>query len=108
MFSSTCSFSKVSSTHYPSSQDPPNASKKQDANVDEPNKNHKTILEKFYDGLKNYKTKKPLEDLTLVGMIVEEFWQHGDKDIREFEYRKSLVPKHVHLKLLWIMQKLHE
>jgi hypothetical protein len=65
-------------------------------------------LDKFYDGLKNYKTKKPLEDLALVGMSVEEFWQHGDKDMREFEYGKPLVSKHVRLKLSWIMQKLHE
>jgi hypothetical protein len=61
--------------------------------VDEPNKDLKTILEKFYDGLKNYKTKKQLEDMALEGMTVEEFWQHGDKEYREFEYGKSLVPK---------------
>jgi hypothetical protein len=41
---------------------------------------------KFYDGLKNYKAKKLLEDLALGGMTVEEFWQHGNKDYREFEY----------------------
>jgi hypothetical protein len=41
-------------------------------------------------------------------MGVKEFWQHGDKDIWEFEYRKLLVPKHVHQKLPWTMQKLHE
>jgi hypothetical protein len=76
--------------------------------LNEPSKDHNIILEKFNDGLKNYKTKKPLEDLALVGMTVEEFWQHGDEDIREFEYRKLFVPKHVHLKLSWIMQKLHE
>jgi hypothetical protein len=67
--------------------------------VDEPRKDPKTILGKFYGGLKNYKTKKPLEDLTLEGMTVEEFWQHGDKDYREFEYGKSLDPKRVLLKL---------
>jgi hypothetical protein len=60
-------------------------------------------LDKFYNGLKNYKTKKPLEDLALVGMSVEEFWQRGDKDILEFEYGKKLVPKHVHLRLSWSM-----
>jgi hypothetical protein len=58
---------------------------------------------KFYDGLKNYKTKKPLEDLALEGMTLEEFWQHGKKYYREFDYGKSLVPKHIHLKLPWIM-----
>jgi hypothetical protein len=76
--------------------------------VDKPSKDPKTIVEKFYDGLKNYKTKKQLEDLALEGMTIEEFWQHGDKDYRESEYGKLLVPKHVHLKLSWIMQKFHE
>jgi hypothetical protein len=76
--------------------------------VDKTSNDPKTVLDKFYDGLKNYKTKKPLEDLTLVGMTVEEFWQHGHKDIREFEYGKLLVPKHVHLKLPWMMQKLYQ
>jgi hypothetical protein len=82
--------------------------KKQDAIVDETSKDPKIVLDKFYDGLQNYKTKKPLDDLALVGMSVEEFWQHGGKHIREFEYGKPLVPKYVHLKLSWIMQKLHE
>jgi hypothetical protein len=76
--------------------------------VDKTSKDPKAIMDKFYDGLKSYKTNKPLEDLTLVGMTVKEFWQRGDKDIREFEYEKSLVPKHVHLKLPWMMQKLHQ
>jgi hypothetical protein len=76
--------------------------------VDEPSKDSKTIVRKFYDGLKNYKTKKPLEDLALEGMTIEIFWQHGDKDYRKFEYGKLFVAKHVHLKLLWIMQKFHE
>jgi hypothetical protein len=48
-------------------------------------------------------SSSPLEDLALVGMAVEEFWQHGNKDIREFEYEKPLVPKHVHLKHLWMI-----
>jgi hypothetical protein len=76
--------------------------------VDEPSKDPKTVVDKFYDGLKNYKTNKSLEDLALEGMTVEEFWQHGDKDCREFEYENLLVLIHVHLKLLWIMQKFHE
>jgi hypothetical protein len=49
--------------------------------VDETSKDRKAVVDKFYDGHKNYKTKKPLEDMALVGMIVKEFWQHGDKDI---------------------------
>jgi hypothetical protein len=92
----------------PPLQIPPNAPKKQDATLDKTSKDPKTILDKVYDGLKNYKTKKPLEDLALVVMSVEEFLQHGDKDIQEFEHGKPLVPKHVHLKFPWIMQKLHE
>jgi hypothetical protein len=76
--------------------------------VDEPNTNSKTVVEKFYDGLKNYKIKKPLEDLVVPGMTVKEFWQHGDKDYTKFEYGKPSVPKHVHLKLSWIMRKFHE
>jgi hypothetical protein len=76
--------------------------------VDKTSKVPKTVVEKFYDGLKNYKTKKLLEDLTVEGMTVKEFWEHGDKDYRKFEYGKLIVPKHVHLKFLWILQKFHE
>jgi hypothetical protein len=76
--------------------------------VDEPSKDLKIVVEKFYDGLKNYKIKKLLEDLAIEGMTVKEFLEHGDKDYRECEYGKPLVPKHVHLKLLWIMQKFLE
>jgi hypothetical protein len=121
-FSSTWSFSKVSSSHYPSSknpptkqalqhrspphvhspksphttpplQNPPNAPKKQDAIVDEPSKDPKTVVEKFYDGLKYYKTKKPLDGLAVEGMTIKEFWQHRVKDYRKFEYGKPLIPK---------------
>jgi hypothetical protein len=62
----------------------PNALKKHDATVDKTSKDPKIVFDKFYDGLKNYKTKKPLEDLALVCRSVEEFWQHGNKDIQEF------------------------
>jgi hypothetical protein len=92
----------------PPPQNPPNALKKQDVIVDEPSKDSKTTVEIFYASLKNYKTKKLLEDLVVSGMTVKEFWQHGDKDYIEFEYRKPLVPKHVHLKCSWIMQKFHQ
>jgi hypothetical protein len=43
--------------------------------VDESNKNPKTVVVKFYVGLKNYKTKKPLEDLAVRGLTIKEFWQ---------------------------------
>jgi hypothetical protein len=49
--------------------------------VDEPNKDPRTVVERFYDGPMNYKSKKPLEDLALEGMTVEEFWQHATKII---------------------------
>jgi hypothetical protein len=76
--------------------------------VDEPSKDTNTVVEKFYDSLKYYKTKKPLENLVVEGLTVKEFWEHDDKDYREFEYGKPLVPNHVHLKLSWIMQKFNE
>jgi hypothetical protein len=77
--------------------------------VDKPSKDPKTIVDKFYDCLKNYKTKKLLVYLAIEGMTVEEFWQHDDeKHYREFAYGKLLVPKPVHLKFLWIMYKFHE
>jgi hypothetical protein len=78
---------------------PPNAPKKQDAIVDEPSTNSKTVVEKFYVGLNKYKTKKPLEDLVVSGTTVKEFWQHDDKDYTKFEYGKSLFQKHVHVNL---------
>jgi hypothetical protein len=42
-----------------------------------------------------------LKDLGIPGMTVEEFWEDGDKYYNEFEYRKSLVIKQAHAKLLW-------
>jgi hypothetical protein len=65
-------------------------------------------VEIFYDGLENYKTNKLLEDLAIEGMTIEEFWQLGDKDYREFEFGKPLIPKQVHLKFLWMIQKFHD
>jgi hypothetical protein len=47
--------------------------------VDETTKDHKIILDKFYDVLKNYKTEKPFEDLGLVDMSVEEFGNMSTK-----------------------------
>jgi hypothetical protein len=46
--------------------------------------------------------------LTVPDMTVKEFLQYDDKDYTEFEYKKPLVLKHVHLKLSWIIQKIHE
>jgi hypothetical protein len=47
--------------------------------VDKTTKDHKIILDKFYDVLKNYKTTKPLEDFGLVDMSVEEFGNMSTK-----------------------------
>jgi hypothetical protein len=80
-------------------QNPPMAPKKQDAIVDKPNTDPKDVVEKFCAGLKNYKHKKLLEDLAVLGTIVKEFLQHDNKNYMEFEYGKLLIPKHVHLKL---------
>jgi hypothetical protein len=57
----------------PRLQNPPNDPKKLVAIVDETNKDAKSIVDKFYDGFKNDKTKKLLEGLTIEGMTVEEF-----------------------------------
>jgi hypothetical protein len=65
-------------------QNPSTAPKKQDAIVDKPNTDPKATIHKFFDGLKNYKHKKLLEDLAILGMTVKEFWQHGDTDYMEF------------------------
>jgi hypothetical protein len=92
----------------PPPHNPPNALKKKDAIMDEPSTDPKTALQKFFGSLKNYKDKEPLEDLVVPDMAVKEFWQHGDKYYMEFEYEKLLVPKHAHLKCLWIMQKMHK
>jgi hypothetical protein len=73
------------------------ALKKQDAIVDQLSTNPKDVLEKIYACLKNYKHKKSLEDMAIPGLTVKEFLQHGDKDYKEFEYGKPLVPKHIHL-----------
>jgi hypothetical protein len=57
----------------PPLQIPPNALKKQDTIVEKPSKDPRTVVEKFYDGLKNYKTKKPLEGFSVEGMTRKEF-----------------------------------
>jgi hypothetical protein len=58
--------------------------------VEEPSKDNKTIVEKFYDNLKNYKNKKPLEDLAVEGMTIKEFWEHGDKVIGNLSMKRHL------------------
>jgi hypothetical protein len=41
-----------------------------------------------------------LENLGILGMTVEEFWEDGDKDYTLFEYEKPHVTKQAHTKLL--------
>jgi hypothetical protein len=48
--------------------------------VDESNIDPKAAVNKYFGGLKNYKHMKPLEDLSVPGMTVNEFWQHDNKD----------------------------
>jgi hypothetical protein len=57
---------------------------------------------------KKYQLKEPLEDKSTASMTIKEFWRHDDKDYREFEYGKLLVPKQVHVKLSWITEKFHD
>jgi hypothetical protein len=73
------------------------APRKQVAIMDKPSIDPKDVVEKFYGGLKKYKHKISLEDLGVRDMTAKEFLQHGD--YTKFEYRKVLVPKHIHLKL---------
>jgi hypothetical protein len=61
----------------------------------------------FFGNLQKYQHKEALEDLTTLGMTVEEFWQHDDKDYIEFEERKLSVPKQVHVKLPWVIVMPH-
>jgi hypothetical protein len=60
-------------------------------------------VEKFYDCLKDCKTKKPLEDLAIEGMTVEEFWQHGNIfNTLDFDLNVELVELYTifHLQML--------
>jgi hypothetical protein len=76
--------------------------------VDEPSKDYAITVSKFFSCHSKYRHKKPLKDLGIFGMIIEEFWEDGDKDYNEFEYGKPLVTKQAHAKLLWPMRRLHE
>ena len=58
--------------------------------MDELSKYPKTVVEKFYDALKNYKTIKPLEDLALEGMTVKEFGNMATKNIVNLKRRGSV------------------
>jgi hypothetical protein len=81
---------------------------KQDVKVHEPTKDNTEAIGKFLGGLQNFKHKELLVDLSTLGMTMQEFWQHDDRDYKLFEYGKLLVPKQVHAKLPWPMKKIHE
>jgi hypothetical protein len=76
--------------------------------VDEPSKDNTTVVFKFFSCHNKYQHQKPLKNLGIPGMIVEEFWEDGDKYHNEFEYGKLLVTKQVHAKLMWPLRRLHE
>jgi hypothetical protein len=76
--------------------------------VDEPSTDMTIIVSKFSSCHKKYQHQEPFNDLGIPSIIVEEFWEDGDKDRNEFEYRKSLVTKQVHAKFMWPMRRLHE
>jgi hypothetical protein len=76
--------------------------------VDEPSKNNATAVLKFFSCHKKYQHQEPLKDLGIPGMTVEEFWEDGDNDHNEFEYRKPLVTIQVHAKLMWPLRRLYE
>jgi hypothetical protein len=82
---------------------------KQDIEVHELSKDNIEAVGKFGGGgLQKFKHKELLVDLSTLGMAVQEFYQHDDRDYKLFEYEKPLVPKQVHAKLLWPMKKIHE
>jgi hypothetical protein len=76
--------------------------------VNEPNKDNAIAVLKFFSCHKIYQHQKPLKDLGIPGMTIEEFWEDGDKDHNEFEYGKPLITKQVHAKLMWPLRRLHE
>jgi hypothetical protein len=80
---------------------------KQEVKVHEPSKDSTEKVGKFLEGLQKFKHKEPLVDLSTPGMTMQEFWKH-DRDYKLFEYRKPVVPKQVHAKLLWPVKKFHE
>jgi hypothetical protein len=76
--------------------------------VDEPSKDFATALSKCFRCHEKYQHKEPLKDLGIPGMIVEEYWEDGDKDHNEFEYGKLLVTKQARAKLSWPVRRLAE
>jgi hypothetical protein len=72
---------------------------RKDVVVDEPNKDSTTAVKKFFRCYKKYQHMEPLKDLGVSGVTAEEFWEDGDKDYKEFEYRKPLITKQAHTNL---------
>jgi hypothetical protein len=82
--------------------------KNEEVVVDEPNKDMATVVSNFFNYHKKYRYNEPLKDLGIPGMTIEEFWEEDDKYYNEFEYRKSLVTKQVHAKLMCPFRRLHK
>jgi hypothetical protein len=76
--------------------------------VDEPSKDYATIVKKVFSCFEKYQHKESLKDLGVPGMIVEEFWEDGDKDYNKFENGKTLVTKQAHTKFPWPLRMLNE
>jgi hypothetical protein len=66
---------------------------RKDVVVDEPNKNSRTAVKKYFSCYQKYQHKEPLKDLGVLGMTVEEFWKGSDKNYTLFEYGNPLVTK---------------
>jgi hypothetical protein len=49
-----------------------------------------------------------LKGLGISDMVIEEFWDGGDKDYNGFEYGKTFVTKQFHTKLMCPLRRLHE
>jgi hypothetical protein len=67
-----------------------------------------TAVKKIFSCYRKYQHKEPLNDIGVLGMTVEEFWEDDGKDYNLFEYGKPLVTKQAHTKLSWAIRRLHE
>jgi hypothetical protein len=76
--------------------------------VDKSSTDLSSAVGKFFGSLKIYQHNEVLEDLAIPGMIVKEFWQHGDKDHTKFEYGKPFVTKQVNVNLPFTRNKFHK
>jgi hypothetical protein len=52
---------------------------KVDINMNEPSIDILTIVGNFFSNLQKYQHKEPLQDLSVPGLTIKEFWQHDDR-----------------------------